>query len=250
MTSVILDSIAVLAPLPATEAFSSGNIVEEDMTSGLQQADSWGADPINIALIVMAVMTILFLRRLVDVLPWLFKGLFSFRKLLAMQQSMRLIRERNSLTLMMLLCLCLVASRYGLYAPDFFSDFSPGAQSLCIIAAMLAVGVFRRLLLSFFALNTHVGGETLASANHCAHDFIITAAVVLIPLCPILDVLTINHLIIKTLSYDVLLVLYIVFLVRKGQFLSKFCKQFNTILYLCGLEILPVGMLILSAILL
>lgn len=243
------DSVLTIAPLPGGEAFSQGSLhAPADSVSDLLAVDVWGSDPVNVVLTVLAVMTIFYLHRLVNVLPWLFQGVFSFRKLLSMQQSMRLIRERNSVTLMMSLCLCLTVSRFGLYAPSFFVRFTPGVQSLFIIAALLIAAVLRSLLLNFLSPNIRLSREGLSMANHCANDYIITSATVLVPLCPILSLLGFKILIIRVVAYTVLLALFLVFLFRKGQFLSKGCKQLNTILYLCGLEIPPVVFLVLSAI--
>lgn len=248
--AAIADSTAAFAPLPAGEAFSSGSLL---MPAGpacteILEADVWTADPVNIAFLAISLLSLLYLRRLVRVLPWLFRGMFSFRKLVGMQQSMRLVRERNSLTPLMCFCLCLLASGFGIYFPSYFQGLLPGMRTVCTMATVLLAVLLRLLFLSFLRPSLFLSEETLSVANHCANDFVILASAILIPLCPVLSLLGVAPLIIRMIAYCLMLLLFVLFLVRKGQFLSRGCKQVNTILYLCSLEILPVGVVALSAI--
>lgn len=250
MIGNISDSTAVLCSLPAGDAFSSGALAipAEPLYAEIPALEVWAADPINIALLALSLLTLLYLRRLVDVLPWLFGGILSFRKLQGMQRNMRLIRERNSLTFIMSICLCLVASGFGIYHPSYFDRLSPGMCTISIMATMMLAALFRLLLLRFLRPSIRLGRETLVTANHCTNDCVIVLPVVLAPLCAVLAFLSVDSLIIRMIACYIMLLVFIVFLVRKGQFLSIGCKQLSTILYLCSLEILPVGAIVFSAI--
>ena len=60
------------------------------------------------------------------------------------------------------------------------------------------------------------------------------------------SVSTENDLIRKILLYE-MAVVFTLFMIRRTQILSNACNQFTAFLYLCGLEILPAGLLVVSA---
>lgn len=250
MIRIISDSIVAPCPLPAEEAFSSGTLLmpTESLSVELPVTEAWATDPINMGLLLLSLLTMLYLRRLVDVLPWLLRGMFSFRKLQGMQRNMRLIRERNSLTFVMCFCLCLETSGFGIYHPSYFDDLSLGMCTISIMVTMLLAALFRLLLLGFLKPSIRIGKETLVMANHCTNDCVIILSALLAPLCATLVLMGVDSLIIRSIACHVMLIVFFLFLVRKGQFLSKGCKQLSTILYLCSLEILPAGVVVLSAI--
>jgi hypothetical protein len=45
-------------------------------------------------------------------------------------------------------------------------------------------------------------------------------------------------------------VIYLIYLLRRGQILSLSCNPLTTFLYLCGLELLPTALLVVSAVIL
>ena len=55
---------------------------------------------------------------------------------------------------------------------------------------------------------------------------------------------------VRTFLWITMGVVYLLFLIRKGEILASVCNPLTTFLYLCALEILPTGLLIAACLLL
>ena len=71
-----------------------------------------------------------------------------------------------------------------------------------------------------------------------------------LPALGLLTVVDANDVIIRSVMYVLLVVVYFVFIIRKAQILSLTCGGFALFLYLCALEFIPTAALIVSAVVL
>ena len=231
---------------PAQEAFRSGTLA---LPAGpdapwIAPEPVWGDSITNgILICVTAIAAILTLAQLVELLPYLVGGLFRAKPIASLEDSVRHARDRNILALVSLPAFVLIVSRFGLYAPRFLAPFSPGAQTLLILAVAAGYALLRGILV---ALLRGPGAGYGLAARSFYNFFILTVLGLVLSVC-ILTIFHTNPLVIKRICWIEMGLTYPVFLIRRTQILGNSCNQFTAFLYLCALEILPTGLLVASA---
>ncbi len=196
---------------------------------------------------IFVVLMILQLRDFISLLPYLFDSLFRARGSVALDSSVPVSRIRNNIALTLIIPVALLIYRYGLWAPSFLEEWSPSLQLLTVAGAF-----FVYLLLRFF-LYASMKPRRRYDFYQISHRsvytyFIIFCIFLFLPTYGILTVFNVP----EALSRDILLAesafFYLVLLLRRAQILSLSCNHLRTFLYLCGLEILPTAIWVVSAI--
>ena len=178
--------------------------------------------------------------------PYLADAVFRARGSEALEFSVRVTRDRNTFTYLMLVPAVLIMSRYRLYDPSFMQQFT-GEWHLLACTAVLAAYIMVRLLI-YLLLKPRRRYEYFRLAHRALYTFFILFMLIALPLIGVLTVANANDVIIRSVLYALLAVVYCVFLVRKAQILSLSCSGLQTFLYLCALEFLPTATLIASAV--
>ena len=242
------DSLRVL---PASEAFPGSLLVAPSYPSDepVRALTEWSDAPLNcILIIVFTMLTLLYLRRLVSILPYLLSGIARWRGLLNIEASVRLSRDRTAFALVMVVPFCLVISRYDLYPVIWPPEADPGIRTCMIIGIFTAYALLRQLLI-------RIGGSARVSrdfwriANDSAYSFFIVMTLLVVITAGLHAFFGVNNLIVRKILIYEIAVVFALFLVRKTQILRNACNQFTAFLYLCGLEIFPASLLVISAML-
>lgn len=251
--SSLIPSVDTIQIRPASEAFACGDLVMSNIPSeavARSSMVSWSGDTINEVLIItFTILCILSLRRIVEVLPYIFKGISRLKWIENLEDSMRLSRERNTSAAILSIPLCLIFSRYEMYSPDIIEGLPPGLKTLAIIGAFLAYFIIRVIIKC--SVNRHkADSSSFQAAFRCWDNFIILATTLLISADAFLYISKADLTTFQNVSYYITGFAGIVYLLREFQFLTKTCNQLAAFLYLCTLEILPAGLLVASAVLL
>lgn len=243
-------TVDTLRTLPGADAFRGGVAGLSDLPSGETAAAAlaWGDSLVNCILIsAEAILLVLFLNALIGILPFLLGGVFRWKELVNLEDSMRLARDRNILSLISLPALALVMSRYGLWHIAWLDSLSPGLDTLVILGVLIVVLLLRRTLV--LALAPHGGRDNYMLSARVLYDFSIILALLLCATVGILAIFGVNDLAVRKILYYVAGLVYLIFLVRRVQILRNSCAQFTAILYLCSLELIPAGLLVVSGLL-
>ncbi len=230
---------------PVDTAFNSSVLMMPTSVeiNGYRKDSIWENNRLNSILVFVAILlVILLLRRLLNIVPKLLSGLLRLKEYEKLEESMSLVRERNSLLLLAVLILGLVSSKYILYAPSFLQNIDEGIYSIVIISIIIALILLRQALffvLSFFQV-------LVSSPVRLFYNFIILYAILglIVSILSIFFDLSLHTTIL--LMYAVFSVLYLLYIIRRIQILSNYYSLFTLILYLCTLEILPVALLVVS----
>ena len=144
-----LYTVDTLKVLPVSEAFPGSRLLaptEGDGSLGRALID-WGDSPINdILIVVFTILTVLYLRRLVGILPYLARGLWRWKEVLNLEASMRLSRDRTSFALVMVVPFCLVISRYNLLPLRILEGMDAGIRTLTLVGIFAVYALLRRFL--------------------------------------------------------------------------------------------------------
>lgn len=203
-----------------------------------------------LAATILMGLCVLFLLQLarpfLDLLPSLADSLFRARGSTALENSVRQSRDRSLIALAMMIPLVLLTWRYRLYDPAFVQDLSSGLR-LGAVAAVLAAYMLLRLLL-YLCLKPRRRFDFYRLAHRTGYTYFILLMLLMLITAAILAVFGVNDFIMRTFLYVEMAVVYLVFLVRRGQILALSCSHLLSFLYLCALELIPTVLLVVSAV--
>lgn len=240
-----------LRVLPAAEAFPGSLLLAPTRPAeeSVRTLAAWSDSPLNCLLIIaFTILTLLYLRRLVSILPYLLSGLVRWRGLLNLEASVRLSRDRTAYALVMVVPFCLVVSRFDLYPARWLLTTDPGIRTCAVIGVFSAYVLLRQLLIRIGGAG-RVSRDLWRIANDSGYSFFIVMTLLVVITTGLHAIFGVNNLIVKKILIYEITVIFALFLIRKTQILRNACNQFTAFLYLCGLEILPASLLVISAML-
>ena len=200
---------------------------------------------VNIIMVVFVAVALALLPTFFHFAPYLADAVFRARGSEALEFSVKVTRERNMFAYILLIPAVLIMSRYRLYDPSFMAQFE-GAWHLLACAVVLGIYLLIRLII-YLILKPRRRFEYFRLAHRAIFTFFIILMLIALPTIGLLTIVDANDVIIRSVLYGLLVVVYFVFLIRRAQILSLSCGGFTVFLYLCALEIIPTAALVVSA---
>lgn len=204
-----------------------------------------------VAIVLVSVAILLFLlifRNFLNVLPYLSDSMLRARGSTALENSVKVSRDRNLVAAVFLLPAILLIYRYRLYDPAFVRALDPSLRLLVVAGVFLGYLLLRYLL--YLWARPRRRYDDYQMAYRVGYTFFILLMMLSLVTVGILYLLHCSDLTVKTFLLVETGVLLLLYLLRKGQILSTSCNPLTTFLYLCGLELLPAVLLVLSAVIL
>ncbi|MBQ8838492.1 MAG: hypothetical protein IJ005_04145 [Bacteroidales bacterium] len=141
---------------------------------------------------IFSLLTILLLlKRLVNIYPSLIACLIRSKECLNLDSSVKLARDRNMLTLAMMLPFCLTACRFRLYDISFFKDMDTDTVLGMYCAVFAAYVILRRMTTRLFRPK-RIPSTTWSAADTASFNFFIILTLTLLATGGILDILNIS----------------------------------------------------------
>ena len=229
--------------------FRSGELLlGENSSADMPPSDGGLPLTAELILVVFVILFILQMKRFLELMPYLWDVVFRARGSAQLENSLRISHDRNLLALTFLLPSILFMYRYRLYAPSFLEGLSPNFYLLALAGVWEAYISLRAIL--YTLLRPRRGQEFYRLSHRVIYTCFILMMLVVLPMVGIMAFLDCNDLTIKYFILGVSFSFYLLILVRRTQFLLRFCNPLRTFLYLCALEFLPTALLVLSAVLL
>ena len=192
-------------------------------------------------------VVLLLLRRLVNIFPSLLACLTRGKESLNLEASVKLSRDRDALALAMIVPFCLIAVMYRLYSPGFIEGFSENTV-IGIYFAVFFLYVFLRYVMTWLFRPHRMQQKVYKTAAKASSSFFVIGTLLLLALGGILDMFNVPEIEVRSAMLWVSALTYAVFLLRKTQIFATSCSVFVAFLYLCALEMIPTGILVVSAI--
>ena len=234
---------------PADSAFTQGSLMLPATPSSVPFPEPVATPVYDAAVLVSLIITICLLRKIIEIFPSLLASLVRWRESINLFNSVKLSRDRNTITLAMIIPFCLVASESGIYSPSFMGTFGADARFGITLGVFILFAAFRALL-ERMCTPKRRNVQMYRCACRSSYTFFILLTILLMSLWGILSVLDVSY----TTARDAMLwlsgAIYLIFLLRKTQIFASSYSLFTAFLYLCALEILPVGALVASAVIL
>ena len=203
---------------------------------------------VNIIMVVFVAVALALLPTFFHLTPYLADAVFRARGSEALEFSVRITRDRDMFAYILLVPAVLIMYRYRLYDPSFMHQL-PMAWRLLANAGVLGAYITLRAVI-YIILKPRRRYEYFRLAHRVIYTFFIIFMLIALPALGVLTVVDAKDVIIRSVMYVLLVVVYFVFIIRKAQILSLTCGGFALFLYLCALELIPTAALVVSAVVL
>lgn len=205
--------------------------------------------PNKIAIVLSVVLVLIYLKDIIRLIPPLLYALDRKRGGESLEYNVSAARMRNTVALIYTLPFCLIADYCGAYRPGFWRMEPPEWSSAATLGVMLAYFLLRRLCYAAIRPGK-MSAESLATMKHSLYNYFIALVSVAVPTIGILPLFSVREDIIRTVFLALTGLAFAFATVRAWQILKSRRSPLPTILYLCGLEILPAAAVVASAVLL
>ena len=203
---------------------------------------------VNIIMVLFVALALFLLPTFFHLAPYLADAVFRARGSEALEFSVSVRRERDTIAVVLLIPFLMIMSRYNMYNPSIIASVDEVWHLTGCAIALLSYLVIRMGL--YFLLKPKRRYDYYRLAHRAIFTFFILFMLLALPTLGIMTIFDANDVVIRTVLYVLLAIAYLLFLVRRAQILSLSCDGFTTFLYLCALEFLPTALLVVSAVVL
>lgn len=198
------------------------------------------------ALALISVLSIIvMLRTIVSIIPSVMACLIWWKENINIELSVKLGRARDMTAAAMVLPFCLTAFRFRLYDPGFVSVMTDDSRLWTLIAIFTLYALVRHLAFRL-ARSQSIPSKTYTAADKASYTFFILLTLILLSTGGITSFAGMSPVLVKIIMLWLSALIYGLYLVRKVQIFASSCSLFAAFLYLCALEILPTGILVVS----
>ena len=199
----------------------------------------------NALALISVIIVMILLKTIVEILPSVLACLIRWKENINIEASVRLSRDRDFSSIAMLLPFCLVVFRFRIYDPSFISNL-PDSTRIWAVIGIFAAYILVRKSATMLVHPRRMQQKTLAATEKSANTYFIFLTLILLlagSTCSFFDA-SLNTIRLTSLWLSALI--YGLYLIRKVQIFASSCSLFTAFLYLCALEILPTGILVVS----
>lgn len=201
----------------------------------------------EVAINIIATLSILCiipqLGSVVNLLPSLTGCLIRWKENINIDSNVKISRDRDILALSLFAPLCLTINHFHLFNFRFTEGWTEIA-GLGVTAGILIIYMLFRLVCVRVCRPHKTSRKTYSSANTSFYNFFIFTYVILLLSGGLMDFAGVEEVVIKSVMLWLSALIYALYLVRKAQIFASSCSVFNSILYLCALELIPTGLLV------
>ena len=204
-----------------------------------------------VASLLVAVSVLLFLlilRNFLNILPYLSDSILRARGSAALENSVKVSRDRNLVAVVLVIPAILLIYRYRLFHISYFDALSPNMRLLAVAGVFTGYLILRFLLYRWFMPRRRY--DDYQMAYRAGFTFFILLMLLALATVGVLTVLGLPDMTVRTFLLVEAGAAYLLYFLRRGQILSMSCNPLTTFLYLCGLELLPTALLVVPAVIL
>lgn len=201
----------------------------------------------DILTLISVISVIVFLDRFASIFPSLMACMIRWKESLNLEASIKSGRERDLAALLMVIPFCLIASAFRLYDIGFMHGMDETARLAGTAAVFIAYMLLRQTLM--YALRPKkMNPKVYRAAHKLFLSFFTILALFLLAIAGIMSFADISPAVTRNAMLWVSASAYALFIIRKTQIFMSSCSLFTAFSYLCSLELIPTGTLVVSAI--
>lgn len=207
------------------------------------QAMLWDDFLLNRVLVVAAVLIgIAGLRDLLRLLPELLYCFSRPRASVSLEYNTSVVRMRNTAALISILPFCLLADRFGLFRPELWSAVPEEWSAPATVGVFLAY-LLLRTVCSALIRPPRLSGTAADAVRRSPWNYFILLTLLMLLTVGLLYIFRPSDTVVRITLYAETALFFLLSLLRSGQILASGFSGLTTILYLCGLELLPAAAL-------
>lgn len=230
--------------MPPSDIFIQGKL--EMSAVPVQEAAQtmlWDDFLLNRVLVVAAVLIgIAGLRDLLRLLPELLYCFSRPRASVSLEYNTSVVRMRNTAALISILPFCLLADRFGLFRPELWSAVPEEWSAPATVGVFLAY-LLLRTVCSALIRPPRLSGTAADAVRRSPWNYFILLTLLMLLTVGLLYIFRPSDTVVRITLYAETALFFLLSLLRSGQILASGFSGLTTILYLCGLELLPAAVL-------
>ena len=230
--------------MPPSDIFIQGKL--EMSAVPVQEAAQtmlWNDFLLNRVLVVAAVLIgIAGLRDLLRLLPELLYCFSRPRASVSLEYNTSVVRMRNTAALISILPFCLLADRFGLFRPELWSAVPEEWSAPATVGVFLAY-LLLRTVCSALIRPPRLSGTAADAVRRSPWNYFILLTLLMLLTVGLLYIFRPSDTVVRITLYAEIALFFLLSLLRSGQILASGFSGLTTILYLCGLELLPAAAL-------
>lgn len=230
--------------MPPSDIFIQGKL--EMSAAPVQEAAQtmlWNDFLLNRVLVVAAVLIgIAGLRDLLRLLPELLYCFSRPRASVSLEYNTSVVRMRNTAALISILPFCLLADRFGLFRPELWSAVPEEWSAPATVGVFLAYLLLRTVCSALIRL-PRLSGTAADAVRRSPWNYFILLTLLMLLTVGLLYIFRPSDTVVRITLYAETALFFLLSLLRSGQILASGFSGLTTILYLCGLELLPAAAL-------
>lgn len=195
------------------------------------------------AVIVTLILFLIEVSDLIRLFPQLLRCISRWKGNLELEHSVNQARTRNTLAMVMAMVLCIILDRWAVLPPSFKTSL-PAEWQLAVSAALIGGYVLLRRILYLFSRFRSRTAEYDQCLQHSVYNYQILLTSLMLPTALLMTAFSPPEATMRVVLLVESAVFSLLHLLRSGQIFASRCSTLATILYLCALEILPLGILI------
>lgn len=230
--------------MPPSDIFIQGKLEMSAVpVQEAAQAMLWDDFLLNRVLVVAAVLIgIAGLRDLLRLLPELLYCFSRPRASVSLEYNTSVVRMRNTAALISILPFCLLADRFGLFRPELWSAVPEEWSAPATVGVFLAY-LLLRTVCSALIRPPRLSGTAADAVRRSPRNYFILLTLLMLLTVGLLYIFRPSDTVVRITLYAETALFFLLSLLRSGQILASGFSGLTTILYLCGLELLPAAVL-------
>ena len=230
--------------MPPSDIFIQGKLEMSAVpVQEAAQAMLWDDFLLNRVLVVAAVLIgIAGLRDLLRLLPELLYCFSRPRASVSLEYNTSVVRMRNTAALISILPFCLLADRFGLSRPELWSAVPEEWSAPATVGVFLAY-LLLRTVCSALIRPPRLSGTAADAVRRSPWNYFILLTLLMLLTVGLLYIFRPSDTVVRITLYAETALFFLLSLLRSGQILASGFSGLTTILYLCGLELLPAAAL-------
>ena len=230
--------------MPPSDIFIQGKLEMSAVpVQEAAQAMLWNDFLLNRVLVVAAVLIgIAGLRDLLRLLPELLYCFSRPRASVSLEYNTSVVRMRNTAALISILPFCLLADRFGLFRPELWSAVPEEWSAPATVGVFLAY-LLLRTVCSALIRPPRLSGTAADAVRRSPWNYFILLTLLMLLTAGLLYIFRPSDTVVRITLYAETALFFLLSLLRSGQILASGFSGLTTILYLCGLELLPAAAL-------
>lgn len=196
--------------------------------------------------LISVILIIAMLRRIVGILPGVYACILRSAACIKIDSIVKTSRDRDLTAAVLILPLLMAVQKYNLLPYRFLGNLGPEA-GFAVIVAIFAGFLAFRFCASVLFIPARIQKKSRVPDNSDRTFFIILSTLTL-SLSWIMGLFNIEFSAIRLTIIWISAAIYMLYLTRKFQIFQSSHSIFAAFLYLCALEIVPAGILVVSVI--